>query len=255
MSDRFCTYRGDREGALVAYLYDDIEPAERRVFESHVATCDMCSTELAGLGVVRARLEQWAPPEPSRALTPQRAPRAADRSPARAAWYDAPTWMQAVAAVLFLGVAAGAANLHITYNQDGLSVRTGWLDAAQAPGSAVAAPEKSVAAPSVAADSVSQADLVALRETLRREIEAAASPNVVRQVRTLVADSERKQENELALRIGTLYRDFQTQRAADMARMGRSLDTLSNNTGLAVQRIQSQVPEYVKSQVRLLQKQ
>jgi anti-sigma factor RsiW len=248
MSD-FCAYRGDREEALVAYLYDDIEPAERKAFESHVATCELCAAELAGLGMARARLEQWAPPEPARGQTPQIfAPPA---PPGRAAWYDVPAWMQAVAAVLFLGVAAGAANLHVEYDQDGLSVRTGWLGSAD---DGLAAPEKPLTAASSAPPSVSQADLDATVEMLREEIGAAAADrDLVRQVRALVAESERKQEVELALRIATLYKDFQTQRVADRGRVEQHLSVLSNNTGRAVQSVQ-QENQAIKTQVRLLQK-
>jgi hypothetical protein len=253
MSDGFCTYRGDREEALVAYLYNDIEPAERLAFETHLAVCDVCAAELAGLGIVRARLELWAPPEPVHALTPQGFPPAAAAqpiAPGRATWYEVPVWMQTAAAVLFLGVAAGAANLHITYNQDGLSVRTGWLNPPQA---AVAAPEQSVVPVNIAAPSVSQADLAALEETLRREIAAAAENHAaVRQVHTLVADSERKQENELALRIASLYRDLQVQREADLGRIQGSLNTLYNNTGLDLRRQNESIRSL---QVRVAQKQ
>lgn len=250
MSERFCSYRGDREQALVAYLYGDVEPDERSAFESHLATCEACSTELAGLGTVRARLEQWVLPEPAQMLTNPMPGPPNDRAVTRGPWYDVPTWMQALAAMLFLGATAGAANIDIKYNQEGLSVRTGWLKSVE---NAAPTPVAPVVAAGVTAASVTQADLATLEQTLRREIEdAAANPTAVRRVRTLVAESERKQENELALRIAALYRDFQTQRTADLVRVERNLNTLSNNTGLAVQ----QQRESIRSlQVRLTQKQ
>ena len=38
MSDIICTYSGDREAMLMAYLYDEIQPADREGFESHLAS-------------------------------------------------------------------------------------------------------------------------------------------------------------------------------------------------------------------------
>ena len=54
MTDTRCSYRGDREQTLMAYLYDDITPIERSTFESHLAGCARCSEELDELRGVRA---------------------------------------------------------------------------------------------------------------------------------------------------------------------------------------------------------
>ena len=57
MTNLTCMYP-DRDGVLVAYLYDDIDPAERVTFETHVATCEVCRSELADLRGVRSTLAQ-----------------------------------------------------------------------------------------------------------------------------------------------------------------------------------------------------
>ena len=49
MTDTRCSYGADREQTLMAYLYDDITPIERSMFESHVAGCARCSEELEEL--------------------------------------------------------------------------------------------------------------------------------------------------------------------------------------------------------------
>ena len=62
MTDITCTLTGDRELTLIAYLYDDIDPAERAAFDAHLADCARCRRDLAALGGVRRRLASWSPP-------------------------------------------------------------------------------------------------------------------------------------------------------------------------------------------------
>ena len=52
-----------QQEALVAYLYDESEPAERAAFEAHLEMCARCVTELESLRRVRGTLETWVPPE------------------------------------------------------------------------------------------------------------------------------------------------------------------------------------------------
>ncbi len=70
MTESMCRYAGDRDGALIAFLYDDAEgeTPERARFEAHVQTCERCRDELAVLRGVRLQLAQWAPPEPGFAI-------------------------------------------------------------------------------------------------------------------------------------------------------------------------------------------
>ncbi|MGE5246016.1 MAG: anti-sigma factor family protein [Betaproteobacteria bacterium] len=255
MTETHCSYPGDRDGVLVAYLYDDIDPSARASFEAHLMTCVTCHGELDALRGVRSRLGRWAPPEPAHA------PAAA--SPARAWWREIPVWAQVAAALLVLGVSAGIANLDVRYDQSGLSIRTGWSRptvSAQA-ASPVAAP----------ADAPWRGDLAAFEQRLRTEfhaadvgvvptpVAAAGRPpapaldeaDVLRRVRELVNDSERRQERELALRIAQVVRDVDVQRRADLVKIDRSLGQVQSNTGIEVLR-QRELLNYL---VRVSQKQ
>ena len=77
-----------------------------------------------------------------------------------------------------------------------------------------------------------------IETSLRAELAAVSivNPALLQKVRVLIADSDRKQQNELALRLAALYTDVQSQRASDLAKIDRSLFTLSNTTGLEVRR-------------------
>lgn len=244
MKDMICAYQGNRGEALLAHLYEEGNPAERAAFEVHLGACSACRAELAELAAVRAELGRWTPPEPARALTFELPSDRARRSGVWAVLREVPAWAQVAAALLVAGVAAGVANLEVKYDRDGLVVRTGWLSA---PASDVAAPAAPVARQAVAELSPSRAELTALEQQLRAELRAATArpavqapapggEAVLRRVQAMVEESERRQQKELALRIGDLLRDVQAQRAADLVRIDRTLGYIQNDTGTEVMR-------------------
>src|SRR5262245_56051303 len=118
-----CDYPGNRDEAIVAYLYGDVDAADRAVFEEHLEACAACRDEVSEFTNVRARLGRWLPPE-ALFLAPRLAGRKVHGSGRR--WLEIPAWAQVAAALLFLGAAAGIANLDARYDRGGLTVRTGW---------------------------------------------------------------------------------------------------------------------------------
>lgn len=246
-----CIFENRRDEVLVAYLYDDIEPAEREAFAAHLPSCPGCLAELDALSMVRADLATWAPPEPAAGVggqTPRGGLRLAPASPPVApapAPRAIPVWMQAAAAVVFLAAALGAANLEVSYTPDGLFVRTGWLHDRSPAATADAAGSRTTA------PTPWRADLSALEQQLRAEMsarpaadpapDAAGDEALVRRVRALVAESEKRQQRELALRVAELAREAQVQRQADLVRIDRSLGIIQNRTGVEVMRTQQQL--------------
>jgi hypothetical protein len=249
MADNLCEYSDDRGDILVAYLYDDIDPAVRASFDAHLAACSRCRDELAELRGVRAQLGKWAPPEPA----------AGGQWPVtshRSWWRDIPAWAQVAAALLFLGVAAGIANLDVRYNNDGLTVRTGWSKSGVVnPATNVgptpeAAPSKPATPASTVVSAPWRADLTALEQQLRREFRAAvvaggarpvaasnsgaSEADMLRRVRTLIDESERRQQTELALRVAGVFRDVNAQRNADLVRINQNLGSFQQNMGAVV---------------------
>ncbi len=252
-----CIYP-NRDAVLVAYLYDDIDQDERVAFESHLATCRLCDDEFASLRGVRETLGEWAPPEPARAFTsslqspvfslqsPGNEQRATSYEP-RAWWHNVPVWAQVAAAVLVLGASASIANLDVRYDHaGGLSVRTGWSKPAP-----VAAP--AAQATTAAVDAAPwRADLAALQNQLRSELRSAmrtSQPATVaatsaapagdampdaefrRRVRVLLDESEKKQQNELALHLAQLQSDVYAQRQADLAKINQNIGFIQNTYG------------------------
>jgi anti-sigma factor RsiW len=243
MREMLCTYTG-RDDVLVAYLYDDIEPAERLAFSAHLAACGRCRSELAELRGVRSTLSVWTPPEPARAGLGREAssadPRAPGREPRAAGqwWRDIPAWAQVAAALLVLGVSAGIANVQVRRDNAGWTVRTGWS------GAAASASNSSTQPPVVPVSSAPwRADLAALGQQLRTEIHAAPPPfravpaasatsdaEWQRRVRSILDESERRQERELALRVAEVLKDVNAQRQADLVKIDSSLGFIQRST-------------------------
>jgi hypothetical protein len=159
-----------------------------------------------------------------------------------------PVWAQAAAAVLLVGVSAGIANLDIQYGAGGLHVRTGWF--APAPAPATIADNRSPD------DRPWRAELTALEQEIRAELRPAESPNVpnaagalspeaLRRIRTLIEESERRQQRELALRLGEAMREVNVQRQEDLVRIDRNIGAMQSNTGREMLRQRSDLLNYV----------
>jgi hypothetical protein len=239
MADILCGYTADRDETLIGYLYGEIEPAQRAAFEAHTATCERCRKELADLEGVRGRLQDWTAPEAIHPVARGRVPSAralATRRPGSiwTAIGDIPVWARAAAALLVLGVSAGMANLDVRYDHGSLTVHTGW--------SRTAAPQ---AEPLTAF--LGRADLDALEQRLRTEFHgsvpagaggllksdpgAAANQQLLRQVRALVQESERRQQNELALRIAEVVHEFDSKRGSDLVNISRGMREIQSDAG------------------------
>lgn len=138
----------DRE-RLIGYVYEECDPAERRVIDAHVASCETCRVEIDGLRAVRADLLAWDVPEHESVWRPFAQPRVVP------SWRDIPAWALAAAASLMLvsGVAGGAVTelvLHRTH------------DAPQA----VTAPPSTTSTGAVQTAGVSQTDLTEFQKRI-----------------------------------------------------------------------------------------
>jgi hypothetical protein len=106
-----------------------------------------------------------------------------------------------------------------------------------------------VASAPAASSTVSPGDLAALEQRLRAEIaqvRTVSSPiegapqatgsdaQLLARVRTLIDESEARQQRELAIRTGQVVRDFETQRRVDLAQIQRTFGQMEGQTGAEV---------------------
>jgi hypothetical protein len=263
-----CGYPGDREEMLIAYLYDDMAPPARAEFQAHLVLCEPCRSELDALGGVRRTLAHWNPPEPqSLAGQASNQPSTINHQPSRW-WQDVPAWAQVAAALLFLGLSAGIANLDVRHDSNGWTIRTGWMSAPARASVAVPVTPKGPEQIGVASQPAdvaftpaSTADLTALERRLRDELRPPAATSaalsttsatpvqtapgrvssdaeILRKVRTLIEDTERRQQRELALRLAQTITDVNAQRQVDLRKIDSRIDTglngVQNSLGVEV---------------------
>lgn len=258
----------DDKGQLVAYLYDELDGLTRRRLDEHLRVCAACASEIEALTGVRRELADWAPPDAVLGFTivstaPQVAiePPADDDSVARPGrWQMAagvPWWAQAAAAVLVVAAGLSIANLQVRYGTDGLLITTGWMGPVTPGGSA--SPAATAPPPTTAAAPADwQPALAALESTLREEIRSVRTPEAATPVSTparpsdpsmqrvaeLIRQSERRQQQELALRLAQFGRDLEVQRRSDLVRINQGFGQFEGRAGAEIAR-QRQMIDYI----------
>jgi anti-sigma factor RsiW len=216
---------------LVGYLYDELDQPERRMLEQHLSSCAECRGEVKELRITRGRLSSWTPPAPELELQVVRGARAAAKA---RYWTVSPAWGLAAAAMLILSIASAVANVEVKVGPDGLTLRTGAASPPAGPFPAQASAATVAAVP----DSTIRRELEALGLRIQHLETGAgtgavpasprggvpqAAPEVLRAVRQLVADSESRQQQELARRISQVLRDVEAARRVDLDRTQRAL--------------------------------
>ena len=222
---------------LVALLYDDINDMDRAKVEMHLRACEACREELAGLRDVRVDLAAWAPPLPDLGF---RIVREVKQS-ARLSWRSwlTPAAGLAAAATLVLAAALSIAHVEIHRGPDGITVRTGWslapipsatADVAGLFGRPRAFPARDTTIPADQPDGEPIAGLVRRVDALETALKEASptrnaallsarttDEELIKRVREMLAQSEAREQGELALRIGQVIHDFDNQRRVDLA--------------------------------------
>jgi len=224
---------------ILSYVYGELPEADRRTFDTHLAGCVACATEVAGLQATRGHLASWTPPEPDFGFRIVRGNAGAAPPPRRVAF--TPVWGLAAAAVLVLAAAAAIANVEVRYDSGGLMVRTGWVRDVPAPENAGASPA-GVAQVSAPADEW-RAEIAALQSRLR-ELEAAASARessggaqlasgprmseaeIIRRVREIVSQSETRQQREFALELARVVGEVDRARRMDLLTVQQGIGRL-----------------------------
>ena len=237
-----------QQPALIGYLYDECEPDERDRLEAHLVDCHHCARELESLRSVRGTLAEWTPPEPSLGFRI-----VSDRDTRRAQWLRVPwqpAWSLVAAAGIVLLVGAALASVEVRYGNDGFAFRMGWTGRTDtADGTASPAVSIASAGPVDVAAPPWRAELVALEDQLRQEMEArpredrrapapasvgpgdsgwpsADEDQLLRRIQGLISRSEQRQQQEMASWLTEFAQEYDMQRRADQQRMQQELGAL-----------------------------
>jgi hypothetical protein len=249
----------DDKERLVSYVYGEIGDRDRAAVDAHLSRCAACREEVAGLSSVRVDLARWQPPDAELSFRVVRQPEVVQRR-----WWHMPAWAPplALAAGLVLAVGAVVANVQVQVGHGELTVHAGWNRTPVTGSTTTTVPVQaaSVVAPATGARGTLTATPVKatlseheirqamadLESRLRSEFAISHQPaplarqvsaenvdrgELLQQVRTLVDESERRQQRELALRLAQVVQDFDTQRRTDLVRIEQGFGQIESLTG------------------------
>ena len=239
--------------ALIDYLYEEGDPAERLKIRQHLQECAACSVAVLEFQSVRGMLSDWTPPATDLGFRIVRDTDASLSAPvnqgARSGWWRGwgpathkekwgPTtsnqswrgWVpQAAAAILLFVAGMAVSQLRVDYGNGALTVRTRSAEPGVAAG---AIRNASITLPAQAGDPVAinggTLDLDELERRLLARLQAsspasAETESLLQRVRAMIDQSEQRQQRELALRLSQASRELDTQREADLLRVQQEL--------------------------------
>jgi hypothetical protein len=233
----------DDQDALLNYLYEEGDAAERLKVARHLQDCAACSVAVLEFQSVRGMLADWTPPPVKLGFRIVEDPK--DGASTQRRWIPArrlPVAAQAAAAVLLFGAGMAVSQLQVRYADGALTVATRPTEtqtADAAPGAqppfvpATAAKKDIILTGEVAKPENSE--LRAMEQQLKTALNGRADANVIlRSVRAMIDQSEARQQRELALRLADVVRDFDTQRRADLLQVQQNFGQLEGQTGQEV---------------------
>lgn len=217
----------DNHDALLDYLYEEGDPAERLRIATHLQECAACSVAVLEFQNVRGMLRDFTPPAADLGFRiVQDSPSAGHR--ARGAWGWRPTmqqkmpWLaQAAAAVVLFAAGMAVSQLNVDYGDGALTVRTrSAAPSASIRNTSITLPSQNVSA----VGHTGHIDINELERVLRERLEAQNAPAVdterlMQRVRSMIDQSEQRQQRELALRLSQVAREVDTQHQADLIRI------------------------------------
>ena len=209
-------------------MHEDIDPVERSAFDRHLTVCagmpPRARTSWGSFAsgskrdATRARVSHGCSGGDGRsARACADSPGTRPAPPAKR--FDLPVWAQVAAAMLFVGLAAGLANLRVTYN----AARTDRHD--RMDGTAPPPVERHRADRPRRIQPRGRPTSPLSSNSCRGEMGRATAQTVtnrsddaatIRRLRTLIDDSEKRQQRELSLRVAEISNDLHAQRAMDL---------------------------------------
>ena len=227
----------DNQDALLDYLYEEGDPAERLKVAKHLQECAACSVAVLEFQNVRGMLSDWTPPAADLGfrMVPDggQSPSASPDHRARGGWWRGwgpathkekwgltprtMPWLQAAAAVVLFVAGMAVSQLNVEYVDGMLRVGAGArMPAANIRNASITLKPESVDRPERALD-----------PEIERQVLAPLGPNapqvdteqLLQRVRAMIDQSEQRQQRELALRLSQVSREVDTQHQADLLKI------------------------------------
>jgi len=188
----------DKHEELVSYLYNEATPEESKLVEQHLNECAACKEELHSFERVRGMLQQWQIDDlPVVRVVSDRAGERSMLSVLKELISVTPIWAKALGAVAMGLVVLAIIGTDVSVGSSGFSFRADLLRRdrnAQATGTQNVIPSNS-------------SDI----EQVRTEVKGL--------VNQLIAESERRQHDEIKAQLVNLESQLQTMRTADLTKL------------------------------------
>lgn len=238
----------DNHDALVDYLYEEGDPAARLKIARHLQTCATCSVAVLEFQTVRGMLSEWRPPASQLGFRIVQDQPSQSPAPSRAWWVPSSrlgVWAQAAAAVLLFAAGVAVSQLNINYADGALTVGTPSTES-NAPAIRNASIELT---PEVGSEpGGSQAVVSGLSQTPPASATNTNNTDIkqlLQRVRSMIEQSEVRQQRELALRLSQVAREVDTQHKADLMRIQQNLGRFEMQTGAQIDQQQQQIMDYL----------
>ena len=214
----------DNHEALLDYLYEEGDPAERLMIAKHLQECAACSVAVLEFQNVRGMLRDWGPPASElgfrvvqdREPSPDANPEQPVRSHSSWDWMTrshATPWLQAAAAVILFVAGMAVSQINVDYRSGAVVLSMGSAPVASGRGSSI------TLRPETVAYTPTNPNPDANRQALPGDQTTADTEVLLQRVRAMIDQSEQRQQRELALRLSQVTREVDTQHQADLLRI------------------------------------
>jgi Putative zinc-finger len=199
MNDKNQTTQCNMHEALVAYLYDEATAQERAVVNAHLAECAACERELRAFERVRTMLQQWQIDDlPVLRVVADQPGQRSMLGMLKELFTMTPIWAKALGAVATAMVLLAILGTDVSVGSGGVSFHADLFHRSRAVNAVTGIDVKSA---------IGEGNIEQVRVELR---------GLVNQ---LIADSERKQSEEINLQLVGLESQLQNMRSADLAKL------------------------------------
>jgi hypothetical protein len=214
----------DNHEALLDYLYEEGDPAERLMIARHLQECAACSVAVLEFQNVRGMLRDWTPPASElgfrvvqdSAPAPGGNPEQPRRRTSSWGWIPATSqrlpWLQAAAAVLLFVAGMAVSQVNVDYANGAVVLSTGSAPVASGRGSSITLRPESLSYVPANPGPGAIPQVLPSDQTADTEV-------LLQRVRAMIDQSEQRQQRELALRLSQVTREVDTQHQADLLRI------------------------------------
>lgn len=223
----------DNHDALLDYLYEEGDPAERLTIARHLQECSACAVAVLEFQNVRGLLSDWTPPgsqlgfrvirepglSPAATVDPTIYQDSQAATIQHSNWWSGRRFLQAAAAILIFvsGMAASQVDVEyrdgsVTFHTRPAAPRAGIRDAS------ITLPPETNTLPSTPLD-IDEIVRRASAELAQQNVPAGDTERLLQRVRAMIDQSEQRQQRELALRLSQVASEVDTQHQADLLRI------------------------------------